>query len=225
MPIYCLPEEPVFPDPNEASKEGLLAIGGDLSAIRILNAYCNGIFPWYAEDDPIMWWSPDPRMVVFTEKYTPRKKLLQSIRNKNFELKINHNFRSVISMCQQTSRKDQDGTWITDEMRDAYIDLHTKGYAHSFETYCSGKLVGGLYGLKIGRIFFGESMFHIMSNASKYAFINLIMTCKKSNIPLIDCQQETKHLKSLGAENIDRKRFTETVRKLCLEDSSISSFE
>lgn len=217
MCIYQLPEENVFPDPDLAREDGLLAIGGDLTTDRLLNAYCNGIFPWFNEGEPILWWSPDPRMVIEPHTFKVSKSLKQTIRNKGYEQKIDSCFEDVIRECADTIRKDQDGTWITNEIQDAYINLHKAGFAHSFETFKDGELVGGLYGVMIGRVFFGESMFHKTTDASKTALVSLKNTCISLDIPLIDCQQETPHLKSMGAITISRKDFVSKLSKLCFE--------
>jgi len=160
MPVYALSDEIIFPDPELANDIGLLAVGGDLSLKRLLLAYSQGIFPWYSEEDPIMWWSPNPRMVLFPEKLKLSKSLQQTIKNKEYEVKFDTNFKEVIENCSKSVRKDQKGTWITPEMKNAYLDLHESGFAHSVETYYNGKLAGGLYGISLGRAFFGESMFY-----------------------------------------------------------------
>ena len=213
MPVYALSDEIVFPDPELANEIGLLAIGGDLSIERLLLAYSNGIFPWYSEDDPIMWWSPDPRMVLFLEKLKLSKSLQQSLNNKEYEVKFDTNFKEVIENCSKTVRKDQEGTWITQEMKDAYLDLHESGFAHSVETYYNGKLAGGLYGISLGRAFFGESMFYRERDASKIALYYLVQKIKEWDFHFIDTQVETEHLKSLGAINIKRSKFLSLLKK------------
>lgn len=213
MPVYALSDEIVFPDPELANEIGLLAIGGDLSIERLLLAYSNGIFPWYSEDDPIMWWSPDPRMVLFPEKLKLSKSLQQSIKNKEYEVKFDTNFKEVIENCSKTVRKDQEGTWITTEMKNAYLDLHESGFAHSVETYYNGKLAGGLYGISSGRAFFGESMFYRERDASKIALYYLVQKIKEWDFHFIDTQVETQHLKSLGAINIKRSKFLSLLKK------------
>ncbi|MCF8296799.1 MAG: leucyl/phenylalanyl-tRNA--protein transferase [Saprospiraceae bacterium] len=211
MPVYQLNDELIFPNPNEAIKEGLLAVGGDLSAERILQAYSNGIFPWYSDEEPIMWWSPNPRLVLFPEKFKISKSLKQKIRKGVFEIKFDSRFEEVIEHCSEVPRAEQDGTWITEEMKQAYINLYNHGFAHSVETYYDGKLVGGLYGLSLGNIFFGESMFHILTDASKVAFYFLVEKIKEWNFDLIDCQVKTNHLISLGAEEISREKYLELL--------------
>lgn len=224
MPVYQLRKELIFPNPNEAIKEGLLAVGGDLSIDRILLAYTNGIFPWYSDEEPIMWWSPNPRLVLFPEKLKISKSLNQKIRKGVFEIKFDTNFKEVIDHCSKVPREEQDGTWITEEMKQAYVNLHNEGYAHSVEIYFEGKLVGGLYGLSLGNIFFGESMFHLMTDASKVAFYFLVEKMKKWNFTLIDCQVKTKHLISLGAEEISREQYLKLLNDSLKNKSRIGKW-
>lgn len=205
MPIFELNNEIVFPTPEYAEKDGLLAIGGDLSPQRLLFGFSLGIFPWYSAEDPILWWSPDPRFVIFPEKAKISKSTKKDA--SKFNLKINTNFDKVIDQCATAKRQEQDGTWITEEMKTAYIKLHKLGLAMSFEAYYDNILVGGLYGVRCGQIFIGESMFHTKSNASKAAFMYLIDFCMKNKIKLIDCQFHTNHLKSLGGEYISREKY------------------
>lgn len=207
MPVYSLDERIIFPDPNFADESGLLAVGGDLSPKRLMLAYSQGIFPWYAEDEPIMWWSPDPRMIIFPDELKISKSLKQTINNKQFEIKFDTLFEEVISNCSKAPRPDQDGTWITEEMKQAYINLHQLGYAHSVETYLNGELVGGLYGISLGKAFFGESMFFKKRDASKIALYFLIQKLKEWDFHFIDAQVETEHLKSMGAQLISREEF------------------
>ena len=207
MPVYQLTDDLIFPNPNEAIDEGLLAIGGDLSIDRILLAYSHGIFPWYSNDEPIMWWSPDPRLVLFPKKLKVSKSLKQKIKKGIFEIKFDNCFEEVIEHCSKVQRGEQGGTWITQEMKQAYIKLYNHGFAHSVETYFEGKLVGGLYGLSLGKCFFGESMFHLMPDASKVAFYFLIEKINEWNFDLVDCQVKTEHLISLGAEEISREIY------------------
>ncbi len=211
MAIVFLNESHSFPALGNATSDGLLAVGGDLSPERLLKAYANAIFPWYSDDLPIMWWSPDPRMVLFPEKFKISKSLKHLIRKDTFTVKFDTCFEDVIQLCQKVTRKGQNGTWITSELMEAFTILHKMGYAHSVETFLSEKLVGGLYGLSHGGIFFGESMFQKESNASKVALYYLTVFLKKHNFDLIDVQQETKHLKSLGAELMPRNMFKKTV--------------
>lgn len=212
MPVYTLIDEIVFPDPNLAEEDGLLAIGGDLSSERLIQAYANGIFPWYSESDPILWWSPDPRMVLFPGKFKVSKSLKQSVRNKGFDVYFDKDFKLVIEHCANTNRKEGEGTWITTGMQEAYIKLYDAGFAHSVETYRNNKLVGGLYGVSLGKAFFGESMFHTERDASKIALYALVERMKEWGFHFIDVQQETNHLKSLGAECIPRTDFLELLK-------------
>lgn len=202
-----------FPDPGNALTDpnGLLAIGGDLSPERIVIAYLNGIFPWYSPGEPILWWSPDPRAVLFPEKLHISKSLKKTIRKKVFTTTIDQAFEQVIAACAQTPRKDQNGTWISDDMQQAYLSLHKIGIAHSAECWLDGQLVGGLYGIALGKVFFGESMFSHKNNASKVAFVHLLDELKKNNYALIDCQVTTEHLLSLGAEEIPRDQFLKLI--------------
>ena len=194
-----------FPVANEATRDGLLAIGGDLSPERLLLAYRTGIFPWYEVGAPILWWSPDPRFVLFPEKLKVSKSMRQVLRNRGYEVTVNKDFRSVITECSLINRSGQQGTWITHDMIDAYVKLHELGYAKSVEVWNDKKLIGGLYGVDLGNgIFSGESMFAKESNASKVAFISFV---ENTNYKLIDCQVYTSHLESLGAEDISRELF------------------
>ncbi|MCP3852965.1 MAG: leucyl/phenylalanyl-tRNA--protein transferase [Gammaproteobacteria bacterium] len=214
-PIWLDPNDTTysFPHPSHALTEpdGLLAVGGDLSPERLMSAYINGIFPWYSHGQPILWWSPNPRAVLFPEKLHLSKSLKKLLRKKNFRMTMNKAFEQVIFHCAETPRKDQDGTWITDEMQLAYLHLHELGIAQSAECWLGDELVGGLYGLAIGKVFFGESMFAHKSNASKLAFVHLLDELKKDDYALIDCQVTTEHLLTLGAEEIPRDRFLELV--------------
>lgn len=198
----------IFPPAEEADEEGLLAIGGDLSVERLILAYRKGIFPWY--DGPIpLWWHPDPRFVLFPDQLLISKSMRQIIRRNEFTLTRNKAFARVIANCKTIPRKDQDGTWISDEIKEAYTQLHEKGLAHSFEAWQNNELVGGLYGIKMGKVFFGESMFSHVSNASKAAFIHAVHQLQNEGVVLIDCQVYTQHLASLGAGFISRKAFME----------------
>lgn len=211
MPVYQLPQEPVFPDPEEAQPSGLLAVGGDLSAQRLVQAYAHGIFPWFSKGDPILWWSPDPRMVLYPDKLKLSKSLLRNIRNGGFRVSFDTDFRAVIEACARVPRNDQDGTWITPEMVQAYIRLHESGIAHSVEVTRNNKLVGGLYGLSLGKAFFGESMFYLERDASKIALYFLVERLKAWAFSFIDAQMETEHLKRLGAQAIARHAFLEQL--------------
>ncbi|HTB51711.1 MAG TPA: leucyl/phenylalanyl-tRNA--protein transferase [Ferruginibacter sp.] len=211
--MFFISEELLFPPVDQSDEDGLLAIGGDLSSERLLLAYKNGIFPWYNEDEPICWWSPDPRFVLYPDKLKVTKSMQTVLNSGTFRFTINRAFDEVIKNCKSITRKDQDGTWISPQVQEAYINLHQLGYAHSAEAWQNGKLVGGLYGVRLGKIFFGESMFSKMSNASKFAFINYVKQLQKEGVQLIDCQVYTDHLKSLGAEMINRIKFTELLQK------------
>jgi leucyl/phenylalanyl-tRNA---protein transferase len=212
MPVYQLPSTLVFPSPEQADSSGLLAVGGDLSAERLLLAYENGIFPWFNDDQPILWWSPENRMVLYPDEFKQSKSLKQSIRNKQFEFKMDTAFDQVIEYCAKVPRADQDGTWITDEIRSAYANLHQMGFAHSFEIWQNNNLVGGLYGISLGRAFFGESMFSLVSDASKAAFYFLSEFAKKQDFHFVDCQLHTDHLASLGAKEIPRNQFLSELK-------------
>lgn len=196
-----------FPSAELAEDDGLLAIGGDLAPLRLLTAYANGIFPWYNEGEPLLWWSLDPRLVIRPGEMRVSHSLRHTLQSGRFEVRIDTDFHSVMRHCAETPRQGQDGTWITDEMVEAYCTLHEMGFAHSFETYQEGRLVGGLYGIAIGQAFFGESMFHTVSDASKVAFFHLHQFLQRNGFRLIDCQQETPHLVSLGAYLIPRHDF------------------
>lgn len=194
-----------FPDPNDANEDGIVAWGGDLHPYRLLKAYYSGIFPWYSNREPILWWSPDPRLIMELDDFKLTKSLKKSI--KKFTYKINTNFESVIKNCASTPRKDQNGTWIQKEIIESYIQLHHMGYAHSVESYLDGVLVGGLYGLTIGGVFCGESMFSHANDGSKAAFAYLVKHLKSSGYDFIDCQVPTQHLKNLGAKEVCRDEF------------------
>lgn len=207
QPIYYLDDQLWFPSVDHANDEGLLAVGGDLSPERLLLAYKSGIFPWFNEDALILWWSPDPRMVLFPKEIKVSKSMRKVLRNSSFELTKNKAFEQVIDNCAQLERKGQEGTWITPKMKAAYLDLHQKGFAVSYEVWQAKDLVGGLYGIDLGHVFCGESMFSLVSNASKYAFIHLAKELETKDYKLIDCQVYTEHLASLGAKEIDRTVF------------------
>jgi leucyl/phenylalanyl-tRNA---protein transferase len=213
LPVYQLIPDLIFPPPEHAEPDGLLAVGGDLSVERLLLAYRSGIFPWFEGQEPL-WYSPDPRFVLFPEKLKISKSMKQMLKRQDLSFSIDQHFSSVIRACQQISRQGQDGTWITEEMLQAYQELHRLGYAHSAECLREGKLIGGLYGVRIGNFFFGESMFHHESNASKYAFINYVQQLQQEGVVMIDCQVYTEHLESLGAEHIPRKLFLELIRHI-----------
>jgi leucyl/phenylalanyl-tRNA--protein transferase len=212
MPLFSINKELIFPPVELAEPDGLLAVGGDLSTERLVLAYRSGIFPWY-EGDHILWWCPDPRFVLFPTELVISKSMRAIIKKNIFTFTINKAFAEVITNCKRISRKDQESTWITDEVRKAYITLHNSGIAHSAEAWADGELVGGLYGVRLGNIFFGESMFSHASNASKFAFINYVEQLKKEGVQLIDCQVYTEHLESLGAQMIPRKKFIELLNQ------------
>ncbi|WP_299097244.1 leucyl/phenylalanyl-tRNA--protein transferase [Winogradskyella sp.] len=203
--MHLLSQKIAFPDVSEATFEGLLAVGGDLSSERLIHAYSKGIFPWFEDDEPLLWWSPDPRFVLFPENLKISKSMKQILRKNMFEVTVNKDFKSVIEHCSIAKREGQDGTWITDQMTKAYTKLHQLGYAKSVEVWQNNELVGGLYGVDLGnKVFCGESMFTKVSNASKVGFITFV---QNSNYKLIDCQVHTKHLESLGAGSIPRTEF------------------
>lgn len=212
--LHLLNDDLWFPPVSEALEDGLLAIGGDLSTDRLLLAYRNGIFPWFNEDEPPMWWSPDPRFVLFPDELKVSKSMKQVMRRNEFEFRTDSAFKDVILNCRNIEREGQDGTWITDTVVDAYTQLHQLGYAHSAEAWLNGELVGGLYGIKLGKAFFGESMFSKRSNASKFAFISWVEELMRQGVQLIDCQVYTEHLESLGARMIPRSEFIDMVREL-----------
>lgn len=204
-----------FPPVEKALKDGLLACGGDLSCDRLILAYRSGIFPWFNENDIPLWWSPNPRFVLFPNNLVISKSMKKEMKTGKFKFTINTAFEDVIYNCKSVKRHNQEGTWLTDSMVSAYLKLNKLGYIMCGETWYDNKLVGGVYGVLIGGIFFGESMFTLTTNASKFAFINLVQILNEKNIQLIDCQVHTKHLESLGAKMIDRKLFMEYLKKYC----------
>ncbi|HAT28114.1 MAG TPA: leucyl/phenylalanyl-tRNA--protein transferase [Gammaproteobacteria bacterium] len=212
--LAWLSEDPaLFPDIDDALTDpnGLLAVGGDLSEARLIAAYRQGIFPWFDDDQPILWWSPDSRCVIDPTSFSPSRSLAKRIRKADFELRIDDAFSQVIDYCQL--RSGDEGTWITDEMKAAYLNLHDSGFAHSFECYINGTLCGGLYGLSIGNLFFGESMFHHVTDASKLAFTGLMKTMANAGCPMVDCQLPNPHLLSLGAFELPRDQFRQILNK------------
>jgi leucyl/phenylalanyl-tRNA--protein transferase len=219
MPLYALDNRLWFPPVDEALEDGLLAIGGDLSTERLLLAYKSGIFPWYEGDVPL-WWCPHPRFVLFPYELKVSKSMQKLLRRNAFEFTINTSFEQVIHHCKNVHRTGQSGTWITNEVEQAYIELHKIGFAHSAEVWLNNKLVGGVYGIHLGNVFFGESMFSLVSNASKYAFINFVQQLEKENVQLVDCQVYTEHLESLGAGMIDRNKFINLLHVLIDEKLS-----
>jgi leucyl/phenylalanyl-tRNA--protein transferase len=211
MPVFLLSDDLAFPPPHLASKEGLLAVGGDLTQKRLLLAYQMGIFPWFSNNEPIMWWSPDPRLVLFPEEIRVSKTLKKTIRKKTFHVTMDSAFDQVINLCAQVRLQNNQDTWIVEEMIDAYCKLHELGFAHSVETWHQGELAGGLYGVSLGRVFFGESMFSLVSNASNVALVSLVEFLVSRSFDMIDCQITTEHLIRFGATEIPRPRFLETL--------------
>ena len=212
MPIFRLVDDMVFPPPDYADASGLIAVGGDLSSERLLEAYRVGIFPWYSEDQPILWWSPDPRFVLELDGFKISRSLGKTLRRGVFHVTFDRVFDDVIAGCSTVPREGQSGTWITPEMQEAYTHLHGLGYAHSVEAWFEGKLVGGLYGVSLGKAFFGESMFHRKSDASKVALAVLVEKLKKWGFHFIDSQMATEHMSRLGAEEIPRRIFLKKLR-------------
>ncbi len=219
MPVFQLPKEIIFPAPDLAEPDGLLAIGGDLSPTRLLAAYQQGIFPWYSEGEPILWWSPAPRLVLLPEEFHLPKRLARAIRKQIFQVSADTAFAEVIFSCAAVRRDSGEGTWITKKMRQAYIKLHELGFAHSVECRSAGELVGGLYGVFLDRVFFGESMFSYRSNASKVALAALITHAEQLGIRMIDCQMTTAHLLRFGSREVNRQEFQELleqfVQRIC----------
>lgn len=211
--IILSPGDPM-PDPSFANEEGLLAIGGDLHPQRLLDAYRKGIFPWYGSDDPIAWWCPDPRFILLPGELIVSKSMQKLFRQHAFSVTVNKAFADVIHACRTIRRKEGYGTWIHDEIESVYTDLHDMGYAFSVEAWQSGKLAGGFYGIRMGDVFYGESMFSYISNASKYAFIDFVVKEREMGLALIDCQVYSSHLESLGANMIRRDDFLQALQKL-----------
>jgi leucyl/phenylalanyl-tRNA--protein transferase len=212
MPIYELIEDPIFPPLSHAEPDGLLAVGGDLSTDRLLLAYSSGIFPWFNEDDPILWWSPDPRFVLNPKDLKVLRSLEKTIKQGRFKVKVDSAFERVIRSCGDTRKGEGEaGTWITEDMINAYCHLHELGFAHSVESWYDAELVGGLYGVSLGNCFFGESMFTKMSNASKVAFVTMVRELERSGFEFVDCQMPSGHLESLGAVGIPRHIFLERL--------------
>ncbi|APR85061.1 Leucyl/phenylalanyl-tRNA--protein transferase [Minicystis rosea] len=205
--IFRLDHRLLFPRPDLAEPDGLLAVGGDLSPERLVLAYASGIFPWYDDESPILWHSPDPRTVLLSQTLDVPRSLAKTLRRGTYEIRLDTAFRAVIEGCQRIPRPDQDGTWITDEMLEAYVDLHERGLAHSAEAWHDGALAGGLYGVCLGGAFFGESMFATQPDASKAAFVTLVRQLARWGIDLIDCQVHTAHLARFGAEEWPRAKF------------------
>lgn len=212
MPIYQLTDEIMFPNPELAEEDGLLAIGGDLRWERLVLAYCNGIFPWYNEDDPILWWCTKPRFIIKPNEVRISKSMKRVFNRGEFKVTFNNDFEGVISNCKALREKGE-GTWITDDMKEAYINLFNKGFALSVEVYKESKLVGGLYGVKIGRCFLGESMFSIETNASKVALISICKKLERENYLFLDCQMHTNHLESMGGKFVSWGEFKSMLQE------------
>lgn len=210
--MYFLSQEIFFPPVSETNSEGIIAIGGDLSPERLQLAYKSGIFPWFEEDEPIIWWSPNPRMVLFLDELVVSKSMRTILKRNTFKITFNQNFRDVISSCQKIKRNGQNGTWITNDMVEAYCKLNDLGIAKSVEVWQNEELVGGLYGIDLGYVFCGESMFSKASNASKVAFITLANQLQKDNYKLLDCQVYNEHLESLGCREIEREEFISILK-------------
>jgi leucyl/phenylalanyl-tRNA---protein transferase len=213
MPVFAITDKLIFPHPDLAEPDGLLGVGGDLSTDRLLLAYSNGIFPWFSEGNTVLWWSPDPRCVLFPDKLHVSKRLARRIRGGNYTVTFDRDFEEVIDRCSAAERKGQDGTWITEDMRKAYVRLHRDGYAHSVEVLMEGELAGGLYGVSLGKVFCGESMFHLRPDASKLALYHLVERLRKWRFPMIDCQVTNPYLLSMGAEEIPRREFLKYLKK------------
>ena len=210
--MVYLSDELLFPPVSEANTDGIVAIGGDLSIERLKLAYKNGIFPWFEEDEPVIWWSPNPRMVLFLDELIVSKSMRNILNRNIFKVTFNQNFREVISNCQKIKRNGQNGTWITNDMIEAYCKLNEIGIAKSIEVWKNDELVGGLYGVDLGHVFCGESMFSLVSNASKFAFITLVNQLKTANYKLLDCQVYNEHLESLGCCEIEREEFIKIIK-------------
>ena len=202
-----------FPPVETSTPEGIVAVGGNLSPGMLLSAYSQGLFPWYSEEDPILWWSPDPRCVILPNEIHISKSMKKLLKKNRFSVSLDTCFSEVISACKEIPRKNQDGTWITDEMRDAYLELHRLGFAHSLEVWRERSIAGGIYGVSLGRTFFGESMFSRISNASKLALIQLMEFLSKMEFDLFDCQVNSPHLETFGAKQIGREEFISRLNK------------
>ena len=212
MPIYQLTDEIIFPKPELAEEDGLLAIGGDLRWERLLLAYCNGIFPWYSDDEPILWWCPKLRFIIKPNEVRISKSMKRVFNRGEFKVTFNNDFEGVIRRCKEL-RENKEGTWITDDMKEAYINLFNKGFASSVEVYKEEKLVGGLYGVNIGRCFFGESMFSTETNASKVALISICKRLEEKNYLFLDCQMHTNHLESMGGKFVSWGEFKSMLQE------------
>ena len=213
MPVFLLSDKIEFPSPHFASEQGLLAMGGDLSQKRLILAYQMGIFPWYSDNEPIMWWSPDPRLVLYPREIKTSKTLKKIIKKQLFHVTVDLEFARVITQCARVRLHKNEPTWIVNDMIDAYCELHESGFAHSVETWQKGELVGGLYGVSLGRCFFGESMFTLVNNASNVALVKLVEYLDSMSFDLIDCQTTTEHLVRFGAKEIPRRLFLQQLKR------------
>jgi leucyl/phenylalanyl-tRNA--protein transferase len=224
MPVFQLSDTLLFPPPALAREDGLLAVGGDLSVPRLLLAYQHGIFPWYSPGEPILWWSPDPRLVLFPAEFHLAKRLARTIRQQIFSITFDTAFAQVIKACGQTRRKEGQGTWLDEEMIRAYCELHDQGHAHSVECWQNGELVGGLYGVALGAVFFGESMFSLVPDSSKVALAGLVERLQGWDFELIDCQVGTGHLQRLGAREISGAEFSTRLAEAVAKPSRLGSW-
>ncbi len=226
---YLIPplskDSTVFPDPRLASDEGLLAYGGDLSSDRLIAAYKKGIFPWYSQGDPILWWSPNPRLLLYPENFKVRKSFRRVLRSGKFTVTFDKRFSEVIKQCATVYREGQESTWIVSEIEEAYSRLHEEGFAHSVEVYKEGKLVGGLYGIALGKAFFGESMFSLVPDASKVAFKALSDVLGSRGYDFIDCQMKTDHMMGLGAEVVERDIFLDALEETLKKPTDFGSWQ
>ncbi len=223
--IPSLDKSYIFPDPRYSADEGLLAFGGDLSPNRILTAYRKGIFPWFNKDDPILWWSPNPRMILYPDEFKVNKSFKRFLRQERYKIKFDNAFEEVINYCSNVDRDGQNGTWLIDDMKNAYIELFQMGFAHSIEVYENDILVGGLYGLSMGRVFFGESMFSLKSNASKVAFKALTDVLNSRGYDFIDCQVKNDYLAQMGAKDISRDKFLDELEESLTRSSDLGSWQ
>ena len=224
MPVFQLSDNLLFPPPALAREDGLLAVGGDLSVPRLLLAYQHGIFPWYSPGEPILWWSPNPRLVLFPEEFHLAKRLARTIRQQIFHVTFDTDFRRIIRACAETRRKEGEGTWLNEKMIEAYCKLHSLGYAHSVECWQEGELAGGLYGVSLGAVFFGESMFSLVPDSSKVALAGLVDRLKRWDFELIDCQVGTGHLQRLGAREISGEEFSHRLGQAVARPSRLGSW-
>lgn len=219
MPVVCFSEDQFqFPPLYKADEEGLLLIGGSVTPERVLEAYTKGIFPWYSKDDVPLWWSPDPRFVLFPEELHISRSMRKLLAKNSFEFRINTAFEQVITACATVPRNGQNGTWITPEMQEVYTELYRRGYACTAEAWHKGELAGGVYGILLGKVFFGESMFSRKTNASKFAFIKWVQHLQQEGMQLVDCQVYTPHVESLGARLISRDDFVSLIQQLCFPE-------